>query len=96
MRKYNKPEVEITLLSDVDVICTSAVVETPEAPGTRKLKTKVAGNEGECNTLSLKSCHCFIESSLCNLELISFSLYNVGLDKMFNLAVSVNGNKVTE
>ena len=43
MKMYNKPEVKITLLSDVDVICTSAVSEEPKA---RALKTKVAGNEG--------------------------------------------------
>ncbi len=44
MKKYNKPEIEITLLSDTDVICTSAVSEKPK---TRTLKTSVAGNEGE-------------------------------------------------
>ena len=46
MKKYNKPEVEITLLSDTDVICTSTVTEVPEGPSARNLKTKVAGNEG--------------------------------------------------
>ena len=47
MRKYNKPEVEITFLSNADVICTSAVGGKPEEPSARMLKTKVAGNEGK-------------------------------------------------
>ena len=43
MKLYNKPEIEITLLSDVDVVCTSSLSQEPTM---RKLKTKVAGNEG--------------------------------------------------
>ena len=43
MKLYNKPEIKITLLSDVDVVCTSSGNQNPDA---RRLKTKVAGNEG--------------------------------------------------
>ena len=44
VKSYNKPEVEIMLLSENDVISTSPFEETPKG---RYLKTFVAGNEGK-------------------------------------------------
>ena len=46
MKMYNKPEVEVTLLEETDVIRTSAEPETPEGPSARNLTRIVAGNEG--------------------------------------------------
>lgn len=47
MKMYNKPEVEVTLLEETDVIRTSVVGETPEEPSARNLTKIVAGNEGK-------------------------------------------------
>ena len=40
---YNKPELEIVLFDDADVIATSGAVENPT---TRTLKTSINGKEG--------------------------------------------------